>query len=272
MADFYRNTAVFVVLCLALLGLLFWSMWRKARKEQREHADALTALANTLGGKVVDPTQARAWSTDLLPPLSSETEGFFNRMGTVRRARFETALDFHRGGWSVRVSEASIKKHVATAGTTTIHQHRIEVAASIPAPMKISRRIHVDFRGRPLSPEHAQAAGPAGEAPLTVAREQRQWLPLKLPEPADREFTAFTTDPTTAQQVFTPQAVEWMLGQTGDNPFLSAMPLVLTFEADLVYATAPKRIDPDHILTTVDVILGLLDRMHATPVPPPVTT
>ncbi|GAA1329545.1 hypothetical protein [Saccharothrix algeriensis] len=265
------DLAPLIAVLLGLFGLLVWWKWHGERKEEREHAAALAALANALGGEVADPGEARAWSAELLPPLRDETEGFVNRMGTVRRARVETALDFRRGGWSIRVSEASIRKHVATAGATTIHQHRIEVAASVPAPMKISRRTHVDFRGRPLSPEHARAAGPAGEAPLTVAREQRQWLRAGLPEPVNREFTVFTADPAAAARAFTPQAVEWLLDQTGPNPFLSAMPLVLTFEADLVYATAPKRIDPDRLLARVDVVLGLLDRMGATPANPPVT-
>ncbi len=42
-------------------------------------------------------------------------------------------------------------------------------------------------------------------------------------------------------------------------------------EAGSAYATAPKRIDPDHILAQVDVTLGLLDRLGARPANPPTT-
>ncbi|GAB2997635.1 hypothetical protein [Saccharothrix stipae] len=267
--EYLLDLAPLIAIMLALVGLLVWWRWRGNRKEERQHAESLAALAASLGGRVVGPDEARAWSAELLPPLQGEAEGLVNRAGTVRRPRFETALDFRRGNWSVRVGEASIRKQVATAGTTTIHQHRIDVAASIPAPMKISRRIHVDFRGRPLAPDRAGAAGPAAEVPVTVEREQRQWLQARLPEPMDREFTVFTTDPAAAARAFTPQAVEWLLGQAGANPFQSAMPLVLTFEAGLVYATAPQRIDPAQVMAKVDVILGLLERMGVAPAAPP---
>jgi hypothetical protein len=271
MDEFFLRISLFVAICLVLIGLLFWWRWRSDRKEEREHAEALAALAGSLGGSVAGSADVRAWSAELLPPLRSQSEGLVNWFGTVRRARFETALDFRRGNWSVRLSEASIKKTVPTAGTTTHHQHRIDVATSVVASMKISRRIYVDFRGRPLAPDRAQASGPAAEAPPTVVREQREWLPARLPEPLDREFTVFTTDPSTVARAFTPQVADWVLGQAADNPFLSAMPLLLTFEAGLVFATSPQRIDPNQILTTVDAILGLLDRMpHVTPAHPPV--
>lgn len=151
------DLALLVTILLALVGLLFWWKWHGERKEEREHADALATLAGTLGGKVVDRGEARAWSAGLLPPLRNETVGFANRLGTARRVRFETALDFRRGRWPVRVSEASIKKHVVIASTTTIYEHRIEVATSPLPAMKMCRRLHEGFMGRPLTQAQAQA-------------------------------------------------------------------------------------------------------------------
>lgn len=270
MDDFYVKLAPLIAIMVGLIGLAFWWKWRGERKEEHSHADALAALANTLGGRVAGSADVRAWSAELLPPMKSDTEGISGLLGTVRRPRFETALDFRRGNWAVRVGEASMEKANSTSSATA-YEHRIEVATSLLPPMKISRRIHVDFRGRPLVSDSAQAVGPAGEAPVTVEREQREWLRARLPEPVDREFTVFTTDPAAVARAFNPQVVEWLLGQAGSNPFLSAMPLVLTFEAGLVYATSPRRIDPDQIMAKVDVILGLLDRMGVAPAHPPVT-
>ncbi|MBB5806675.1 hypothetical protein F4560_006443 [Saccharothrix ecbatanensis] len=258
---------------LGLVGLLFWWKWRSERKAERSHAEALVAFAGTLGGRVVGPAEAHAWSAELLPPMKSDTEGVIGWMGTVRRPRFETALDFRRGNWSVRVSEASMEKANSTS-SATIYEHRIEVATSIVAPMKISRRLLVDHMRRPLPPKRIPDPDrePAAEAPVTVVREQRPWLRTRVPAPVDGDFVVFTTDPSTVARAFNPQFVEWMLGQAGDDPFESAWPLHLTFEAGLVFATSHRRIDPDKVLAKVDVILGMLDRMpHVTPAHPPVS-
>lgn len=270
MNDTLLKLSPLIAIIVAVVGLAYWWRWRSDRKEETSHADALAALAGGLGGRVAGPAEVRAWSADLLPPMKSSTEGFAGRLGTVRPPRFETALDFRRGNWAVRVGEASMEKANSTSSATA-HEHRIEVATSLVAPMKIGRRILVDFRGRPLAPDRAGAAGPAAEAPVTVVHEQRQWLPAAVPEPVAREFTVFTTDPSAVARAFTPQAVEWLLGQAGANPFVSAMPLLLTFEAGLVFTTSPQRIDPDHVLAKVDAILGLLDRMGIAPAHPPVT-
>ncbi|MFD7656488.1 hypothetical protein ACFV4N_21165 [Actinosynnema sp. NPDC059797] len=268
--EYVLDLAPLIAIILALVGLLGWSMWRKERKAQREHADALAALADALGGKVVGPTEARAWSADLLPPMKNDTEGFFGWLGTVRRPRFETALDFRRGNWSVRVSEASMKQATSTSAAV-FYEHRIEVATSPLPAVKICRRLHEGFMGRPLTPAQAQAVGPAGEAPLTVTREQRQWSRVALPQPADHEFTVFSTDPAAVTRVFTPQVAEWLVTEAGPNPFQSPMPILLTLEAGFAYATASGRIDPDQVLARIDVILCLLDRLGARPADPPAT-
>lgn len=267
--DLLRVFAPIVVPLLALVALLFWWKWRGERKEERTHADALAALADALGGRVVDAAGARAWTTDLLPPLRNQAEGVVNRVGTVRRARFETALDFRRGGWSVRVSESSIVKHGVTTPSSTIHEHRIEVATSPLPATRLCRRVRSGFQGRPLPPAQAGDVGPAGEPPVTAVREQRDWLPVRLPEPADLEFTAFSTDPVAVSRAFTPQLAQWLVDEAGLNPFQGPVPVLLTIEGGYAYTTAAERIDPERLLARVDLILSLLSRIGATPAHPP---
>ncbi|MEV0676359.1 hypothetical protein AB0I60_07515 [Actinosynnema sp. NPDC050436] len=254
-----------VATLLVLFLLLVWWRWHRERRVRRAHAEALAALATALGGTVVGPAAARAWSADLRPPLRHETGGLVNRVGTVRRARFETALDFRRGRWPVRVSEASVRKHVVTASTTTIREHRVEVAVAALPALRLCRRVQA---GGPAAWQ-AGDPGPAAEVPLSVARDGRPWLPAVLPAPADREFTAFTTDPQAVARAFTPQVAQWLVDQAGTDPFTCPVPLVLTAEAGLVYATRSGRIDPAHVVAEVDLLLGLLDRMGATPAHPP---
>ncbi|MGM1059226.1 hypothetical protein [Saccharothrix sp. Mg75] len=263
--DFAARVTLLIAILLILFALIYWWGWRRNRRKQREHADALAALATTLGGTVVGRDRARAWTTELRRPMESETGGLINLMGTVRRARFETALDFQRGDWSVRVSEASIEKHVVTASSTIIYEHRIEVATSLLPAMKICRRLHVGFGGRPLTPAQAQAAGPAGEPPATAVRDQLDWFPVRLPEPMNHEFTVFSTDPAAVSRAFTPQVAEWLVDEAGPDLFQGPMPTLLTFESGFAYATEAERIDPDTIIAKVDTIIGLLERLGVKP-------
>ncbi|MBB4966236.1 hypothetical protein [Saccharothrix violaceirubra] len=244
---------------LVPIALLYWWQWHTHRKDEREHAEALAAFADEVGGKVVGRDEARAWSADLLSPLRHQTEGFFNKLGTRRRARFDTAIDFRRDGWPVRVSEASIRKSVPTAGTTTIYEYRIEVAVdSVLPPMRISQLVHADFRGRPLPPT---PSGYATEPPSGAP----QWLPARLPAEVEQDFAAYTTDPVAVARAFTPQVVEWMVGRTDEPSFLSTMPFLLHFEGGLVFATIGKRIDTETLLPRVDAIIGLISRLGDRP-------
>lgn len=267
MDDFYVSLAPFVLIVAALLGLLFWWMWRSERKNEREHAEALAALAGTLGGRVVDPSESRAWSAELLAPMRGETDGLINRLGTVSRPRFGTALEFRRGEWSVRVGEASVKK-VAQNGTRTDYEHRIEVTTPRLPPMKISRRSHggTNFLGRPQAPDNIDAQGGelVREVPVTVAAEGGQWHRLAFPPgPFDAQFAVFASDPAAVADVFDPETVDYLLAQA------HSLPSPLHFEAGFVFGTVPDRIGPGHTLNTVDVILGLLDRMGVAPAPRP---
>ncbi|NUT50639.1 MAG: hypothetical protein HOV94_25520 [Saccharothrix sp.] len=261
--EYLLDLAPLLAIIAALVGLVFWWQWRGNRKKGREHAEALAAFAGALGGRVVGPEEAEPWSAELLAPLRDETDGVINRMGMASRRRYETALDFRRGRWSVRVGEASVQKSIDN-GTRTAYELRIEVATSPVTPMRVSHRSYLakDLFGRPLPPDNVEAQGGelVREVPVTVARGGGQWVRVALPPgPFDTRFAVFTSDPAAATRAFGPRAVEHLLDQ-GD-----ALPRVLHFEAGLVFGTVPDRIDPDHVLRAVDAILGLLDRMGVAP-------
>ncbi|GAA5153414.1 MULTISPECIES: hypothetical protein [Amycolatopsis] len=253
MGEFELRAALAVLVLLVLpLGSLFWWFRRKEQRENREQADALATLAASLGGAVAGREEATAWSAALQPPFKADTPGLINWLGTVRKPRFETALDFRHGGWPVRVSEASMRKAVSN-GTITSYEHRIDVATGPLPPMKLHRRLHTDFLGRPVKPGSVLAFGgkPVREAPATV--REGPWLEVDLPHPASTDWVAFASDPADAP--LTPEALDWLSQNIG------RLPWGLTFEAGLLYTTWPTRIDPRTLLTTVDAILGLLDRI-----------
>ncbi|XVS64386.1 hypothetical protein ACQPYE_40135 [Actinosynnema sp. CA-299493] len=267
MGEYWIRLAPLLAIIAALFGLLLWWRWRGDRKEERAHAETLTAFAGTLGGRVVDPAGSRDWSAGLLAPMRGETDGLINRLGTVSRPRFETALEFRRGGWAVRVGEASVRK-VAQNGTRTDYEHRIEVATARLVPMRISRRNHggTDFWGRPLPAENISAQGGelVGEVPVTVAAEGGRWHRVAFPPgPFDARFAVFTSDPAAVSGVFDPEVVEYLLDQA------HGLPSLLHFEAGLVFGTLPRRIGPGHTLNAIDAVLGLLDRMGVAPAHPP---
>ncbi|GHF87615.1 hypothetical protein FHX82_000848 [Amycolatopsis bartoniae] len=255
MGEFELRIALAVLVCLVLpISLTFWWVRRRERREDRKHYEALAALTASIGGVVIGRDEATAWSTGLRPPFKTHVGGLINWMGTVRKPRFETALDFRRDGWQVRVSEASMRRAVSN-GTSTFYEHRIDVATAPLPPMKLHRRLHTDFRGRPVKPDSILALGgkPVREAPVTVAQQQGQWLEVNLPLSVSTDWVAFSSAPQGAP--LTPEALEWLSRNTG------ALPWGLTFESGLLYATWPTRIQPQTLLTTVDAMLGLLDRI-----------
>lgn len=240
-----------------LFGSIVW--WQKSseKREESKHAKALTALASSLGGTVT--SDAAAWSADLRGPLANDVGGLVNTMGTVRRPRFTTALDFQRGRWHVRVTEAAMKKSTSTS-SRWIHEHRIEVATVRLAPLKITRR------------QHAPENGWVSEMPATAAHEQADWMKVDLPEELDREFIVFTSDLSSAPRVLNPQSIEWLRGQTGSVSMAVRMFMALTFESGFVYMTTPSRIEPENVVPAVDAIVGLLDRIPGAMPRHPATT
>lgn len=244
--------------CMAAgLGLLFWSQWRSARKEQREHVEALTALAASLGGTMVsDPEKATAWSAELLRPFKNYTGGFINWLATVRRPRFEIALDFVRGPWRLRVTEVSMERRGSTGGVTH-HEHRIEVITAPLPPVKLARRLYTDFLGRPLKPGHVLSEGTAviSEPPVTVARQQGEWQRLRLPGHYDSQYAVFANDLGAANRMLNRDVLEYLVENA------SVLPFVLTFEDGFFYATMPYRIGPNTLPKTLEAVLGLLERV-----------
>ena len=197
--EYLLDFAPLIAIMLALYGLLHWWKWHGDRKKERAHLDAVEAFARSLGGRVVDPADARPWSAELLEPMRDETDGLVNRLGTASPRRFGTALDVRRGAWSVRVGEASVEKS-ADNGTRTAYEHRIEVATAPVTPLKISRRVHggTDFLGRPLGPDNIDAQGGemVREVPETVAAAGGEWHRVAFPPgPFDAQFAVFTSDP-----------------------------------------------------------------------------
>lgn len=252
----WRIALVIVVLATPILFVLWWGRRSNLKKEAARRAE-LDALARQLGGVVVGSEAATAWSAELLPPHKGDTGGLVNRLRTVRRPRFEVALDFQRGPWSVRVTEASIRRSISN-GTRTFFEQRIEVRTAPLPSMKVSRIWRTDFRGKPLPPDHilAQGGTPVRQPPLTVARQGEQWQQVWLPSPANTEYVAFTSDPAGAARVWTPEAAEWLAEQA------SRLPLLIIFEAGLCYAVPVEHhINPTTLVSSVDAVLGLLERM-----------
>ncbi|MFE9744362.1 hypothetical protein ACFYOT_05625 [Saccharothrix saharensis] len=267
MFNIWLELAPLFAIIAALFGLGFWWQWRNRRKEENAHVEAVAALATGLGGRVLGPAESRPWSAELLEPMREETDGLVNRMSMASPRSFGTTLDFRRGRWSVRVGEASVEKSVQN-GTRTAYEHRIEVATAPLTPMKISRRTHggTNFLGRPLGPDNIEAQGGelVREVPVTVAAAGGEWHRVAFPPgPFDAQFAVFTSDPAVVAPVFTPQVVEYLLAQA------HGLPSPLHFEAGLVFGTVPERIAPGHTLDTVDLVLGLLDRMGVVAGHPP---
>lgn len=256
-----------------MFGWLFWSMRRTAKREERKHSEALAALASSLDGTVTGPDGARAWSADLRGPLASNVGGFINFLGTVRRPRFTRALDFQRGRWHVRVTEAAMKKAASTRAVW-LYEHRIEVATVRLAPLKLMRRQYTDFLGRALNPRRMakQNRSWVGQAPATAAREQSEWMTVNLPDELDYEFVVFTSDLSSASWVRDPRPIDWLLNLKESPSLMVKAFLPLTFESGFAYLTVPQRIDPETLVPAVDAIIGLLDRIPVAAPRHPATT
>lgn len=244
----------------AIIGAVYWSQWRDGRREDEAHAQALAAFAATFGGTVVTHHPA-PWSASLLPPFQRHTDGVIGLLTTVRRPRFSVAVEFQRGPWRVRISEAWMRKRTkhGRGRQRSIYEHRIDVATAELAPLKISRRWHTDFRGQPLNPDHILAKGgkPVTEPPATVAQRQGPWAPAAVSAPANQDLAAYTCDHAAAARMLNAHSTAWLLDR------LHALPPLLTFESCLLYATMPGRIDPSEVMQTVDTLLGLLDCVPA---------
>jgi hypothetical protein len=263
----------FLIYAVAYLAFFLLSLHKK-NKDARLLAKTLDAVASAAGGTVASPDEVAPWSAELRGPMATNVGGFANALATARRPRFTGAVDFQRGRWHVRVTEATMKRANSTSAAW-IHEHRIEVATARLAPLKLTRHVHANALGRPLSRKsaHALEHGWVGEIPVTAAREQHDWMKVDLPAELEREFIVFTTDLSSARRVLNPRSIEWLLDLKESSPSLMVRSfMALTFESGLVHMTLPKRIDPEELLPTVDAITGLLDRIPVATPRHPATT
>jgi hypothetical protein len=258
MAEILRLAWPVVAVVVARYSFLLVQHWwriRRYRKADDEQRVELAPFATGLGATVTSPVGAAAWSAELQGPMASYTHGFLNKLTRRSKPRFDLALDFQRGPWHVRVSQASIAMGIF-GRLDRKFEHRIEVATSVLAPMMIARHAQISFRGRVVTRRWSPAP------PSTAELSQADWLPLRLPPSVDDEFAVCASDLSTAARSFTLENLEWFLARLDELPVLThGRHMFLTFESGLVYATFPNSIDPETLMSHVDAIVGLLDRI-----------
>ncbi|USX49718.1 hypothetical protein [Lentzea sp. HUAS12] len=253
---------IWISVVIAFYAIRRWLQIRKHASARTTQIEQLTPLANELGGTVVGPEGATAWSAGLQRPMERVLSGI-DRIEQRSVPKFDLALDFQRGPWHVRVSEASVRK--ALAGNDAVQyeqEHRIEVATVRLAPMKILRPLRSGLSG-PKSPKFMQKQrfeGWASEPPQTVEHEQCEWHHIALMPPMDEEFYVYGEDIAAAQRNLDADALKWLLSRQQGLPMM-AQHMRLTIEAGIVYTTIADHIYPENILFVVDTIVGLLDRM-----------
>ena len=253
---------IWISCVIAFYAIRRWWQIRKHARARTEQIARLTPLATELGGTVTGPEAATAWSAELQPPMERVLSGM-SRIDQRSIPRFDLALDFQRGPWHVRVSEASVRKALTGSDAVQYEQeHRIEVATARLAPMKILRPVRFGLSGlkSPKFMEQQRFEGWASEPPLTVEREQREWHHVALMPSMDEEFYVYGTDVVAVQRNLDDEALKWLLSRQEGLP-LMAQHMRLTVEGGLVYAVIADHIYPENLMYVVDTIVGLLDRM-----------
>ncbi|KID32495.1 hypothetical protein HQ32_00364 [Prauserella sp. Am3] len=250
-----------VVVLVVLPALAAWSSRRGRRRQDTAHAVVLEEFAAGLGGTVHRKRQAGAWSAHLKPPFDRQLAGF-RRFLTTHRPRNEYAVEFARGPWRVRISDASLERRwLPPVPDDTIHERRVEIATADIAPLVLQVKQHTDVDGRPIDPDAGATAPPA---PATVAARGGAWVETPVSAPANQHLAAFTGDHAAAARMVNAQATAWLLDRL--HPMA---PRIFTFESGLLYVTLPGRIDPAKDVETVNTLLGLLDCIpEASPTPP----
>lgn len=242
MSGFQLKLGLFVLCVAALVGLVMFLVWRNKKKATRARFAELTAFARSLGGTA--EVGGRPWSADLVGAMASEHGTFLKWLGRQSEPRFDHALDFQRGGWGVRVTEASMEKATSTS-TRTAQEVRIEVATPPLVPLKIIRRRYLGGD---------QERRWAGEMPVTVARgEDPLWMEVRLPASVDHGYVAFTSDLSEASAVLNRGFFEVLEDEVELRD--------LTFESGLAYTVLEGPIMPKTTVRTVDTIIALLDRI-----------
>ena len=115
------HVVVFIAFFVVFLALLPQRRARARAKALAAQTPALTELASKLDGSLSGPGEAAAWS----PRLQRS------------KPQAELSLDFRRGPWHVRVTEACTER-TGTSDALLLHEHWIEVA-TMPLPKRSMR-------------------------------------------------------------------------------------------------------------------------------------
>ncbi|MBB3049172.1 hypothetical protein FHS23_000167 [Prauserella isguenensis] len=259
--DWFDSLSVLLDMWPLLLGLAALLLYgiRSSRRRARQEAEAnlaqLHEMAKPLNGTVLTGDQAEGWSTGLWPPFERNNRGL-RRFGRRSKPQFGMAVEFTRGPWRVRISQASQRSRTANRRFVTTFEHRIDIATADLPPLKVSQRQYTDYRGRPHDPDDEAflfGSPLVKEPPATAEQRQDHWVQAAVSAPANQHLAAFTSDPAAAARMLNGNATAWLLDRQ------RSMPRLLTFESGLLYATAPGRIDPFGATETVNTMLGLLD-------------
>jgi hypothetical protein len=248
----------FIGLAIVFLVVRRWLQFRNHAKARDAQIAALTPMAQRLGGKVLGPDEAGMWTADLWKPFENEFS-----VALRSKRQFDLSLDFQRGHWHVRVTEASVRYDNRGFGVHWKHEHRIEIATARLAPFKVTRPNKYNVNnGQPLSPAQLESEWKqiVSYQPTTAKRDGAEWQPVPLLPPMDKEFSAYSSDPAAAARELNFDALHWLLDHDESLPRW-AKGMTLTFESGFVYLNVYEEIHVDELLPVVDTICGLLDRM-----------
>ncbi|SDG96929.1 hypothetical protein SAMN05216553_1145 [Lentzea fradiae] len=248
----------FAVASVVFLAGRRWLHFRSHAKRREAQLAALAPLAQRLGGRLLGPDEAAMWTDELCKPFTTEFSIAFRS-----KRQFDLSLDFQRGPWHVRVTEASVRYDSRGYGVRWLQEHRIEIATARLAPLKMKRPDKYSVNSdRPLSPGQLEREWReiVDVKAATAKNENAEWLPVPLLPPMDREFSAYSSDPAAAARELNFDALHWLMEREGDLP-LWAKRLRLTFESGFVYLVVHDHIQPGELMGVVDTICGLLDRM-----------
>ncbi|WP_394614288.1 hypothetical protein JNUCC0626_31070 [Lentzea sp. JNUCC 0626] len=235
-----------------------WLQFRGHAKRREEQIAALAPLVQRLGGKVLGPGEAAMWTAELRKPFVNEFSIAFRS-----QRQYDLSVDFQRGPWHVRVTEASIRYDSRGFGVRWLQEHRVEIATARLAPLKVRRPSKYSVNnGQALSPGQLASEWKlvVGTEPETAEQAGAEWVPVPLAPPMDQEFSAYGCDPVAAGRELNFDALHWLIDQEESLPAW-AKEMTLTFEAGFVYLVGYDHIYPDDLMVVVDTICGLLDRM-----------
>ncbi|WP_158881316.1 hypothetical protein [Amycolatopsis anabasis] len=231
------------MLLAALIGAL--------RKQRRQSArvTALTNLAGQLGGTVhTGPEAARPRAATL---TARQPEVVAGRVWGM--TRYESALDFQRGRWPVRVAEGSRRESrpswnaTDSPGMVDIRSHVVE----IPTPS--CPRLHfLPVRQNGLS---LQISRQLDRPPIASPVPADVWASAPIPEAYRGVVQVSTSNAEFATAVLNDQLLQWIAAHA--QWFTDPVQL----EYGLLYTESNGAADPASLLPRVDFLVGLLERI-----------